>query len=94
VTARRMFRYVVPVDDGMYPFVLWSSPVAVAAHDDGKAVEFWAENGPAPPGVHAVRRWFQVFGTGDPLPEDARWVGTCPRTPAGLVWHLFERDKP
>jgi hypothetical protein len=33
-----------------------------------------------------------VFGTGQPLPEDAGWRGTCDRTPDGLVWHLYELD--
>ena len=25
-----------------------------------------------------------------PLPNGARYVGTCPRTPEGPVWHLYE----
>jgi hypothetical protein len=91
MNVRRMFRYVVPVDDRAYPFSLSHSPVAVAAHNDSRAVEFWVED---TSGAPAVRRWFRVFGTGHPLPDDARWVGTCQRTPAGLVWHLYEVSKP
>jgi hypothetical protein len=34
--------------------------------------------------------YFRVFGTGHQIPQNARWVATCPRTPAGLVWHLYE----
>lgn len=30
---------------------------------------------------------FRVFGTGHPIPEDSRYVGTC--KDGGYVWHLF-----
>jgi hypothetical protein len=83
--ARRMFRYVVPVDDEPHVFVLWHDPVAVAGGFG--EVEFWAES---TMGAPTSRRAFQVFGTGHFLPPGARWVGTCPRTPEGLVWHLYE----
>lgn len=87
---RRMFRYVVPVDDEPHVISLSHSPVAVAAVTGtyaGASVEFWAE---CTDGAPQVRRAFQVFGTGHLLPEDAKWVGTCGRTAGGLVWHLFE----
>lgn len=86
---RRMFRYVVPVDDQAHIFTLTGDPVAVAA-DGEAAVEFWAEHD----GDHsgARQRAFQVFGTGHPLPTDAQWCGTCLRTMLGLVWHLYEVD--
>lgn len=89
--VRRMFRYVVPVDDRAYVFALSHNPAAVAAFNDGSAVEFWAEDTYGEPGV---KRWFQVFGTGHPLPGDAKWIGTCLRTPSGLVWHLYEVSGP
>ena len=88
--TRRMFRYVVPVDDAAHVIRLSHGPVAAAAvhgtYGD-VSVEFWAEHAE---GVPEVRRAFQVFGTGHPLPDDAQWVATCPRTPSGLVFHLFE----
>jgi hypothetical protein len=89
---RRMFRYVVPLDDQPHEFGLSHSPVAVATVSGnlGHVVEFWAES---TKGAPEVKRAFQVFGTGQPLPDDARWVGTCPRSPDGLVWHLYEMDK-
>lgn len=90
-TSRRMFRYVVPVDDAPHLFRLTHSPVAVAAaggeHGQFLSVEFWAE---CTEGAPPLKRAFQVFGTGDPLPEDARWAGTCARTAADEVWHLYE----
>lgn len=74
--TRRMFRYVVPIDDRHHEIALTGDPVAVGqqAFD---AVEFWAEH---------------IQPHGHPLPPNARWVGTCPRTPDGLVWHLYEMN--
>lgn len=84
--ARRVFRYTVPVDDRPWTFDLTSDPVHVAGGATLDEVEFWAEYDDGAP--KAARR-FQVFGTGHPLPQNARWVGTCPRV-SGLVWHLYE----
>jgi hypothetical protein len=83
---RRMFRYTVPVDDQPWPFDLTGDPVAVAVGFTVDEVEFWAEH---TEGTPKKARRFQVFGTGHPLPANARWVGTCPRV-SGLVWHLYE----
>lgn len=84
--SRRMYRYVVSVGDEAHVIPLSHNPVAVAAIG-AFSVEFWAEH---TDGATQVKRAFRVFGTGHPLPDDARWVGTCPRTDGGLVWHLFE----
>lgn len=84
--TRRMFRYVVPADDQPHLFTLTHGPVAVAAPAED-SVEFWAENDPQ---RGRTDRAFRVFGTGQPVPGGAQWVGTCPRTVLGLVWHLYE----
>ena len=89
--GRRMFRYVVPVDDRPHLVLLTSSPLHVANGSTLDEVEFWAEH---VSGAPEVARAFQVFGTGHPLPEGARYVGTCPRTREGIVWHLYERGGP
>jgi len=83
--VRQMFRYEVPVDDQAHAFALTCNPVA-AANAAGDVVEFWAEHDDDP----GFSRAFRVFGTGQPLPEDAEWIATCPRTASGLVWHLYE----
>lgn len=84
---RQMLRWAISVDDQWHPLALTGDPVAVAAIG-AWSVEFWAENRP---GSEPSQRWFRVFGTGHPLPADARWVGTCDRTEGGLVWHLYEQ---
>lgn len=83
---RKMFRYVVPVDDQPHSFPLSYGPVHVA-YQPGVGVEFWAESAEKVP---LKTHWFQVFGTGHLLPYDAQHIGTCPRTAEGLVWHLYE----
>lgn len=87
--ARRMFRYTVPIDDAVHVIPLTGSPVAVAVAEAGRlypSVEFWAESYED---AVETRRSFQVVGTGQPLPNAAVWVGTCPRV-ASLVFHLYE----
>jgi hypothetical protein len=85
--TRRMFRYTVPADDRAYAFDLSDEPVHVDTTAFGLAVDFWVEHDDTEP---TNRRAFQVFGTGHELPDGAHYVGTCDRTPGGLVWHLFE----
>ena len=85
--TRAMFRYEVPIDDDSHIFDLSHSPVAVAAPSDSGPVEFWCEH---TDDASVVTRAFQVFGTGHRLPDGAKWIGTCPRTRGGLVWHLYE----
>jgi hypothetical protein len=84
--SRRMYCYQVPVDDRRHAFALTDNPLHVAALND-RIVEFWEWHDDTEP-THL--RAFQVFGTGQPLPDDAIWTGTCDRLPSGLVWHLFE----
>ncbi|WP_442811729.1 MULTISPECIES: DUF7352 domain-containing protein [unclassified Streptosporangium] len=92
--ARCMLRYQVVVNDRPQGFKLGGNPVHVEAARLGAGpqaqhlVEFWAE-GRRLDGTE-IERTFQVFGTGHPLPEGARWWGTTARTPEGLVWHLYE----
>lgn len=93
-TGRRMFRYTVPLDDRAHVIELWGTPVAAAitrATYGEFSVEFWAEHMDGGP---AVAHAYQVFGTGHPLPEGAEYVATCPRTPQGMVFHLYELPMP
>ncbi len=84
--TRHLHRHVVPVDDCQHEFTLTGGPLAVAAAADARSVEFWTEHDPE---AGRADRAFRVFGTGQPLPPEARWAGTCQRV-RGLVWHLYE----
>jgi len=90
---RRMFRYRFSADDKTHGFLLSGRPVAAAVVSPvpGKfEIEFWAERNDCSP-----TRWdLRAFGTGHPLPSDAEWVATCPRTPEGLVLHLYRVPMP
>ncbi|MEV4059723.1 DUF7352 domain-containing protein [Nonomuraea dietziae] len=94
--ARRMLRYSVVVGGKPNTIKLDGDPLHVAAARLGVGVnaphlvEFWAEGQDRNDSDARARRVFQVFGTGDVLPDGARWWGTTDRTPEGLVWHLYE----
>jgi hypothetical protein len=79
--VRQVNRYEVPVDDQPHGHELSGSLLGVAAQS-ADVVEFWAEAGD---GI-GVTRQFRVFDTGQPIPDDARWVGTT----SGTVLHLYE----
>lgn len=89
--TKTVLRYEVPIDFQPHTFQLTHSPHAVATKTIGPTyrVEFWVEYEDLPDIVTAVRRTFQVFGTGQPIPSTARLIGTTERLD-GLVWHLYE----
>jgi hypothetical protein len=86
-----MLRYQVVVADQPTAIPLNSDPLHVEAVPFGMegphVVELWAEDDADT--AHVVR-YFQVFGTGHPIPDAAKWWGTTARTDQGLVWHLYE----
>lgn len=84
-----IFRYEVPVDDEWHALVLSGPVLHVAVRSRPNVVEMWARS----TGPLGVTRQFRVFGTGQPLTEDAGYVGTALVPSAGLVWHLMERDR-
>jgi hypothetical protein len=87
VSKRQVFRYTVPIDDQPHVIHLTNDPLHVASGMiRSDELEFWAEHDTGALEYPAV---FQVVGTGQPLPDGARYVGTAPRTREGLVWHLY-----
>ena len=90
MTTRMVLRWEVPVDDQWHVFTLSGSIVHVATRRLD-VVEFWSLEGDDVPGRHDRR--FRVFGTGQPLPAEARrHIGTA--LAGQLVWHLFEGPMP
>ncbi|MEU1763330.1 hypothetical protein [Micromonospora sp. NPDC005652] len=86
---RRILRYVVPVDDQWHTHHLSGAIVQVGAQRTD-IVEFWAFHHPDEP---QLARRFRVFGTGQPLPDEARThLGAVVVTASirRLVWHLME----
>jgi hypothetical protein len=84
-TTKSVYRYTVPLDDQWHTVHLDHSPLGAVEFDGGRALSFWAEDNGGP----KLARRFRGFGTGHPVPDDARYWGTAPRK-HGLVFHLYE----
>lgn len=83
---RTVYRYVVPVNGHPHDIEL-TGPIVHVATRSVSNVEFWAIAGEHEPTVGT----FEVFGTGQPVPHSAAYVGTALAGRDGqLVWHLFE----
>lgn len=94
--AKRVLRFPVPVSND--PQQVHIPDDAEILHVDTKTfgfVDVWVETNGA---TETVVRTFQVFSTGDNIPEDAMYVGTTlnrvetfGQLMATAVWHLYER---
>lgn len=83
---RAVHRYEVPVDDRAHGIEL-SGPIVHVDCRNADRVEIWAmTEGVDQPMV----RTFQVFGTGQTLPDNAVHIGTALAGRGGALWHLFE----
>lgn len=80
-----IYRYEIPVDDQWHPLQLSGDIVHVDSRNP-RAVEIWALN----TGGTTLTRSFRVFGTGQPLPDNATHIGTAIPPGGHLVWHLLE----
>lgn len=78
-----IYRYQVPIDDRWHEFCLSGAILHVASRGPD-AVDVWAYNSGGP----EIARMLRVFGTGHPLPEGLRYVGTAIAEP--FVWHVME----
>lgn len=82
-----IYRYTVPADDQIHPFVLTGDPLGVGLRRTG-VVEFWALHDDDEPGVG---RLFTVVGTGHELPASfAQHWGFAYDHGGTFVWHLIE----
>jgi len=87
---RTVFRYEVPVDDGWHVLRL-SGPILHVDTRRPSVVEVCALVGVE----SEADRAFRVFGTGQPLPPAAdQHIGTAIPPGTGLVWHLWEHERP
>lgn len=86
--TRSVWKYPVPVDDRNHVFLVPSGQWLPALHVDSNAdiVTIYAE---VEPEAYAEPSIFRVFGTGQPIPDGAVYMGTTFHD-SGLVWHLYE----
>lgn len=85
---RAVWKYEIPVDGQTHGHTIpeGATLVHVACQDGPGFVQVWALVDPL---RQPETRDFQVYGTGQDVPSDARYVGTA-LAPFGLVWHVFE----
>jgi len=89
MVTKTILRFEVPIDDKWHKKQCPNREIKSVGNRDTGTVEFWVE---CVSSKEFVSREFQIFGTGHPIPLDAVYVGTAPRTNLGLVWHLYERE--
>jgi|SRR5882672_3650781 len=96
---RAIYRYEVPVDGQWHAIDLYDAlrgwpnrnPILSVASRTPEIVEFWAEFDDDAEKGGIFTRHFQVFGTGQPLPDGhIQYVGTTLAADGQLVWHLHE----
>jgi hypothetical protein len=90
VVSRVIFKYTVPVDDRTHSFEL-NGPDAVVhvasqTGDTNDGVQMWVEYDRS--AFHRGMRHFRVIGTGHPIEQNERYIGTAMCPP--FVWHVVE----
>ena len=92
---KMIYRYEIEISKDPTSIVLGGDPLHIGLNEAQDKVEFWAEAMHDDPAKsrHSRKpreRIFQIFGTGMPIPDRAKYWGTTPRSYLGYVWHLFE----
>ena len=82
----RIYRYEVPVDDRWHIFKC-GPPLHVACRNPD-VVEFWARPRNEDTDEFVDPQHFRVYGTGQEIPDEVRYVGTAIEPGGSLVWHL------
>ncbi len=83
---RKIHRFEVPVDDQTHVLRFPIDSIKHVAARDPYFVEVWAE---VNPGRDVQRTVVQVYGTGQPIPDNVEHIGSA-ITPSGtFVWHLY-----
>ena len=85
--SNRVLKWPVVADGDSY-FVS-GTPVFVACTDDKiyDVVHVWTLSSES---VTDETRKLQIFATGQPVPDDAVYVGTALAAGGALVWHVFD----
>lgn len=98
--SRRVLRYEIPINDQPHKIpagkILQLHPYRMRAiTGERNRVEVWIETTVPDNWPHAEpigSRQVQIFGTGQPLPEDATHLAST--VDDRLVWHLYQLGDP
>lgn len=84
--TKRVLKWDIPVDDKAHQG--GDTPVYVMCQDQGTydTVQLWTLDHGEP----VQNNLYQVFATGQPIPDGAKYVGTAPAMGGNLIWHLFD----
>jgi len=91
----KVYKTVIPIDDKPHPVVTNGSILHVGRQETTSVCfwhEHWTDTELAP--ESAAEGWYQVFGTGHDIPQDAYHIGTVQDIVRGLVWHLYQVPDP
>lgn len=86
---REVWKYALPIG-GTFAVSMPADAQPVAVQLQGGKGWMWALGSPDAPRAY---RHFKIFGTGHPIPDGARHVGTFQELGGALVWHLFEVNR-
>lgn len=85
----KVYRYEVPLDEGVHRFTLTGKVLHVSSYPDyHDRLSFWAEHRDG--ATVGTMRAFKAFGTGWEVPADASYIGTAVDAGLGAIWHLYE----
>lgn len=94
MSARRVLRYEIPIDDAPcrvpVGVAIMACPWRQTQSWPSSHVEMWidVETPDDWPSTHGPSTWVQVFGTGQAIPRSAKWLASC--IDGALVWHIYE----
>lgn len=89
--AREVWKVDLPIDDEWHGYPM-AKIVHVACQYGAltNTVQVWFEaTTDLPEGYQDTTHNLRVFGTGQPVPEDAEHVGTAIMAGGRLVWHVY-----
>lgn len=87
--TQRVLRLPISVDDQDHEVNVVGTIVHVGPKDDPAFVHVWSISTDSEGDIYP--RTFQVFATGQEIPDNYKYIGTANYVNYRLVWHLFEK---
>ena len=88
--VQRIFKYQLPIEHlSSIEMPMGAQVLTVQSQNGGGCI--WALVNPE---AETVKRYFETYGTGHPVPEATRtYIGTYQQSGGSLIWHVFELHK-
>lgn len=85
INTASVWKFTLAETDDKQPLLMPFNARIIHVHEQGDQVAIWAIVNPK---ARLENRWFIVVGTGQDMPEDNEYLGTC--HVGRLVLHVFE----